>query len=453
MPQPYALTLTEAARLIRERKLSPVDLVEASLRRIERLDGAIEAWATIDRAGALSAAAELDQEARTRHFRGPLHGVPVGIKDIFYTAGLATEARSRALAGFVPDHDAEAVARLKRAGAVIMGKLATAEFALLDAPATRNPWNLEHTPGGSSSGPAAAVAARMCQAAIGSQTVGSTIRPAAYCGIVGMKPSFGRISRYGMLPLAPSLDHVGIFARSVADAAAMLQAMAGEDPRDSASRTAAAGDYIHAAAPPKRPPRIALMPKAFDDRAAEEMRTAVAGTVARLANAGAQLEAVEEPPSLGYAAANILIELCAEAAEVHRERFAEKKDLYGPKIRELVERGLETPAWEYIRALDVQRRVRSEIDRVLVRFDAILTPATPAAAPAGIDSTGDPSFNLLWSLSGHPVVSLPCALTSAGLPVSIQLTGAALEEDRLLSTSFWCEEVLAFAALPSAAPL
>jgi aspartyl-tRNA(Asn)/glutamyl-tRNA(Gln) amidotransferase subunit A len=453
IPQPYALTLTEAAHLVRERKLSPVELVDASLARIDRLDGAIKAWAAIDRTRARSAAAELDREAREGRFRGPLHGMPVGIKDIFYTAGLATEAGSKALAGFVPDFDAEAVARLKRAGAIILGKLVTTEFALLDPAATRNPWHLEHTPGGSSSGSGAAVAARMCFAAIGSQTVGSTIRPASYCGIVGMKPSYGRISRYGMVPLAPSLDHVGILARSVADAAAMLQALAGEDPRDFASRAVATDDYIHAAAQPAEPLRIALMPKAFDDRAAPAMRSAVAAAVARLADAGARIESVEEPPSFAYTAANTMLELCAEAAEVHRERFAEKKDLYGPKIREFVERGLDTPAWEYIRALEVQKRFRREVDRVFLRFDAILTPATPAAAPAGIGSTGDPSFNLPWSLSGHPVVSLPCALAPSGLPIAIQLTGAALEEGRLLSVARWCEKVLAFDALPPAAPL
>jgi Asp-tRNA(Asn)/Glu-tRNA(Gln) amidotransferase A subunit family amidase len=453
MPQPYALTLTEAAGLIRERKLSSVELVDASLARIDRLDGPIKAWAAIDRIRARGAAAELDREAREGRFRGPLHGVPVGIKDIFYSAGLATEGGSKSLAGFVPDYDAEAVARLKRAGAIILGKLATTEFAFLDPAATRNPWNLEHTPGGSSSGSAAAVAARMCYAAIGSQTVGSTIRPAAYCGVVGMKPSYGRISRYGMLALAPSLDHVGIFARSVADAAAMLQAMAGEDPRDSASRPIAIDDYLHAAARPAEPLRIALMPKAFDDRAVAETRLAVGAAVARLGDAGARIESVEESPSFAYAAANTMLELCAEAAEVHRERFAEKKDLYGPKIREFVERGLDTPAWEYIRALEVQRRFRREVDHLFLRFDAILTPATPAAAPPGIDSTGDPSFNLPWSLSGHPVVALPCALAASGLPISIQLTGAALEEGRLLSVARWCEKILAFDALLLAAPL
>jgi len=453
MEDSCALTLTEAARLVRERKLSPVELVDASLARIDRLDDAIKAWAAIDRVRARAAAAELEREAGEGRFRGPLHGVPVGIKDIFYTAGLATEGGSKSLAGFVPDYDAEAVARLKGAGAIILGKLVTTEFALLDPAATRNPWNLEHTPGGSSSGSAAAVAARMCYAAIGSQTIGSTIRPASYCGIVGMKPSYGRIRRYGMLALAPSLDHVGIFTRSVADAAAMLDAMAGNDPRDPASLAVATDDYIHAAAQPALPLKIALMPNAFDDRAAEEMRSAVAAAVAKLAAAGARIETVKPPPTFAYIAANTTLELTAEAAEVHRERFAEKKDLYGPRIREFVERGLEMPAWEYMRAREVQRRFRREVEHVLAGYDAILTPATPAAAPAGIASTGDPSFNLPWTLSGHPVIALPCALAPSGLPMSIQLTGAALEEGRLLSVARWCEEVLSFEALPPAAPL
>ena len=445
----HALNLADAARLIRERKLSSEELVEASLDRIDRFDGSIKAWVAIDRERAMRAAVDLDRDARAGSFRGPLHGIPVGIKDIFYTAGLKTEAGSKVLAGFIPDYDAEAVARLKRAGAIILGKLATAEMAFADAPATRNPWNVEHTPGGSSSGSAAAVASRMCQAAIGSQTVGSVIRPASYCGIVGMKPTFGRISRYGMLPLAPSLDHVGIFARSVADAALMLQAMAGGDPRDPSSRAVAVGDYLSIASRPMAHPRIAVMPKAFDDHSDNQTRSAVAAAIGKLANAGAVIETVEEPPTFGLVAASALIEMGAEAAGVHRERFAEKKDLYGPKIREFIERGLNIPAWEYVRALEVQRRFRDEIDRLLLGFDAILTPATPAPAPAGIESTGDPSFNRPWSVSGHPVVSLPCALAPSGLPISIQLTGATLEEGPLLNLARWCEEVLGFAARPT----
>src|SRR5262249_36495628 len=254
MSDPNALMLLEAARLVRERTLSPVELVDAALARINRLDGAIKAWALVDRAGARAAAAELEREARAGRFRGPLHGVTVGIKDIFYTAGLPTQAGSKSMAGFIPDYDAEAVARLKRAGAIVLGKTVTTEFALLDPADTRNPWNLEHTPGGSSSGSAAAVAARMCHAAIGSQTVGSTIRPSSYCGVVGMKPGYGRISRYGMIPLAPSLDHVGILARSVADAAAILDVMAGGGAGAPRGRALSGGGVCAAPGPTTRWP-------------------------------------------------------------------------------------------------------------------------------------------------------------------------------------------------------
>ncbi len=452
MTQACALTLIDAARRIREGRISVVELVEESLARIDRMDGAIRAWVAIDRDAVRSAAVELDREARAGRLRGPLHGVPVGIKDIFYTAGLATEAGSKVLAGFAPDYDAEAVARLRRAGAIILGKLATAEFAFADAPATRNPWNLGHTPGGSSSGSAAAVAARMCQAAIGSQTIGSTIRPASYCGIVGMKPSFGLISRYGMLPLAPSLDHVGIFARSVADAAVMLQAMAGTDPRDPGSRAAPVDDYLSAVLQAAKTPRIALIP-AFDDFADDATRAAIADAVGRFTRAGARIEAVAELPGLAETETNALTILSAEAAASHRDRFAKKKDLYRPKLREFLEHGLSMEAQEYVQALEAQGRFRDEVDRVLARVDAILTPATPAPAPAGIESTGDPSLTRPWSLSGHPVVSIPCALTVSGLPIAIQLTGKMFGEGRLLKVARWCEKVVGFDAAPAAAPL
>lgn len=453
MALPYEFTLTEAVRLIREGELTALDLVESALARIDRLDGELKAWVALDRELARRGAAELDAEARDGRIRGPLHGAPVGVKDIFYTAWLKTEGGSRALAGFVPDYDAEAVARLRRAGAIILGKTATTEFALLDPAETRNPWNPEHTPGGSSSGSAAAVASRMCQAAIGSQTVGSTIRPAAYCGIVGIKPSFGLISRYGMLAAAPSLDHVGIMARSVADGAAMLQAMAGADFRDPASAAIAAADYLGVAAAATNPPRLAMMPDVFDERAAPETRAAVAAAVARLARAGAKVEAIDAPESFAALMDNIMLITTAEIAGVHRERFAEKADLYGPKIRDFVRRGLRLVAWEYIGALEVQRRVRRDVDRITRQFDAILSPATPAPAPADLASTGDASFNAPWSLSGHPVVGLPCGLAPSGLPIAIQLTGAMFEEAALLGVARWCEEALGFDAIPPAAPL
>src|SRR6266436_3112721 len=233
--EPCFMTLSEAARQIRRKELSPVELLESCLGMIDRLDPTIEAWVTLDREGASRQASALAHQARDGDFRGVLHGMPIGLKDIFYTAGMKTTAGHSAMADFVPEYDSAVAERLRQAGAIILGKTATTEFALMAPAPTRNPWNLAHTPGGSSSGSGAAVAARMCPAAIGSQTGGSTLRPSAYCGDAGLKPTYGRISAYGMIPLAPSTDHPGIIARPVSDLALMLQALAGHDSRDHTS--------------------------------------------------------------------------------------------------------------------------------------------------------------------------------------------------------------------------
>ena len=222
MPEPHELSVAEAAAQIREGTLSPVALVESLLARIDALDGDLQAWVTIDRDAVLSAAQQREAEVRQGDPLGLIHGVPVGLKDIFYTEGMLTACGSKVNADFVPDFDATSVAKIKAAGGIILGKAVTTEFASGDPSPTRNPWNLEHTPGGSSSGSCAAVAARMVPAALGSQTAGSTCRPAGYNGIVGMKATYGRISRYGVAPLSWSLDHVGILTRTVADAALML---------------------------------------------------------------------------------------------------------------------------------------------------------------------------------------------------------------------------------------
>jgi aspartyl-tRNA(Asn)/glutamyl-tRNA(Gln) amidotransferase subunit A len=228
--EPRTLNLSEAAAMIRQRQLSPVELVHSCLAIIDRLDPEVKAWVTIDREGALREARQLEAESRDGNFRGLLHGIPIGVKDIFYTAGMRTTGGHAPMANFVPDYDSAVVERLRHAGAIILGKTTTTELALLAPTATRNPWNLSHTPGGSSSGSGAAVAARMCPAAIGSQTGGSTLRPAAYCGVVGFKPTYGRVSAYGMIPLAYSTDHPGILARAVNDIVPILQVLAGYDP-------------------------------------------------------------------------------------------------------------------------------------------------------------------------------------------------------------------------------
>src|SRR5215471_9502835 len=237
MTVPYTLTIAAAAEQIRSRQLSPIDLVQSCLTRIDQLEPRLQAWVTVDRDGALAVARQCADDIQRGQYRGPLHGIPVALKDIFYTKGLKTTAGSPIYEHFVPDYDATSVQKLREAGAILLGKAQTTEFAATKPSPTRNPWNLEHTPGGSSSGSAAAVAASMCPAALGSQTYGSTIRPAAYCGCVGLKPTYGRVSAHGLFALCWNLDHVGLFTRTVRDAAILLYALAGDDPLDPACST------------------------------------------------------------------------------------------------------------------------------------------------------------------------------------------------------------------------
>src|SRR5499426_2965914 len=285
----HTLDAFDAARAIREKVLSPVDLVDALLERITRVDGRVQAWVLVDADGARAAARRAADEAARGVFRGPLHGVPFGVKDIFYSAGLRTEGGSRVMAGFVPDYDATSLARLRTAGAILLGKLHTTEFATSDPAPTRNPWNLACTPGGSSSGSAAAVAARMVPLALGSQTIGSNVRPASYCGLVGLKPTFGRISTRGVMPLSYTQDHVGLMARSVEDIALGLTVIAGHDPEDPSSSRAPVPDYL-AAITRRRAPRIGLVRQVFFERATEEVAGVTSAAVDRLARAGAIIE-------------------------------------------------------------------------------------------------------------------------------------------------------------------
>jgi len=447
--EPCLITLAEAARNIRNLELSPVELLESCLRMIDRLEPRIKAWVTLDRDGALRTARLLTDQARSGEFHGCLHGIPLGIKDIFYTAGMRTTAGHSAMADFVPEWDSAVVERLRRAGAIILGKTVTTEFALMAPGPTRNPWNLEHTPGGSSSGSGAAVAARMCPAAIGSQTGGSTIRPAAYCGVVGFKPTFGRISAFGMIPLAYSTDHPGIIAREVNDLAIMLQALAGYDARDHTSAMAPVGDYLNEIEGPVAQPLIALMTGDFIEKASDEIRAGVMMAGDRFARAGARVEQISPPPSLGELGTAFWTILTTEPAAYHQQALENRPGSFAPKTLEFLKKGLETPATKYLHALEVQRHFRREVAAILQRFDAILVPATNFTAPASLDSTGDPVFNNPWSMTGNPVVGLPVGLSTQGLPIAVQLVGASFAEGRLLAIARWCEHELEFDETPN----
>lgn len=444
----HTLTASELAARIRAGQVSPVEVVEAHLVQIERYDTSILAWVHVDRDGALAQARALEAEARGGRFRGPLHGVPVGIKDIFHVAGMVTAAGAGPFAHERPDADSAPAAFLRRAGAVILGKTATTEFAYSDPAPTRNPWNPEHTPGGSSSGSAAAVAARMIPLALGTQTIGSTLRPAAYCGIVGLKPTFGRISAAGVIPLAWSLDHVGIIARSVQDTALALSVLAGFDPADLYSAEVPAGDYLAGLDRPGSPPRLGIPRGLFAGRAGEEVTAHLDAVAALLRNNGALVEEVPPPPSAGEIHDAGQLVLRAEAAAYHGARFSQHADDYRPRIRALVESGLQIRAADFVRAQQVRRQFRLEVSPLFDRYDALVMPVAPTAAPRGLDSTGDPVLCAPWSFAGLPSIALPGGLSADGLPLAVQLACGAFQEDRLLRVARWCEVVLGFAAAP-----
>ena len=333
-----SLPAGRAATLIADRTLSPLDLLEACLARIAARDAEIRAWVRVDEAGARAVAREREAEARAGRLRGPLHGVPVGIKDIFHVAGMTTTSGAAPAYPVAATEDAAAVARLRAAGAIILGKAHTTEFAYFEPGPTRNPWNVAHTPGGSSSGSAAAVAARMAPLALGTQTVGSVLRPAAYCGVVGFKGTHGLISTEGVVPLAWSLDHVGVFARAVADVALTAGVLAGRP----------------LAGPTPRPPRLALASELID-RATPETAAAVRATVERLTRAGATIEEVKLPGSFAgvHAAGRGVLEV--EASAYHEELYRAHADAYRPRTRELIEGGLARPAVAYARAAVADR--------------------------------------------------------------------------------------------------
>ena len=446
MTQPYTLSIAAAAEQIRTGQLSPVDLVRSCLDRIGQLELQLKAWVTVDANAALSAAQGCETAIRQGHYRGPLHGIPVGIKDIFFTAGVKTTMGSPIYADFVPDYDATSVTRLKEAGAVIIGKAQTTEFAVLNPSPTHNPWNREHTPGGSSSGSAAAVAAAMCPGALGSQTYGSTIRPAAYCGCVGLKPSYGRISTYGVYPVAWSLDHVGIFARSVTDAALLLQALAGDDPHDPACVSVPVPDYGQAVrnSQSAHPPRLGLVREFFLERADQETRTHLETLVAQFADAGAQIEEIKMPASFKGAPEAAFQMLFAETAASHREVYAEHKARYSSTMQELIEKGQQLSAVDYVETRRHQQRFRYDLNAVCHTVDAVLTPSTPAPAPHGLSTTGDPTFNGPASFTGLPSLGLPSGLSTAGLPFGMQLMAGTFAEEKLLHVGKWCEQVLGF---------
>lgn len=443
------LSIVEAAAAIRRGSLTPCDLIAACLDRIDKYEPRVGAWVLVDHDGARRAAEKATQELADSRPLGPLHGIPLGIKDIVDVVGWPTRAGSALTSDAPASRQATVVERLEAAGAVVLGKTVTTEFACFDPPPTRNPWNADHTPGGSSSGSAAAVALGMCLGAIGSQTGGSINRPASYCGVAGCKPSFGRVSRAGVMPVSFHLDHVGPIARTAADCGLLLAAIAGPDARDPAcsERPAFELPEEQASWTPDHPPRLGIVRDYFFESAESETAELVEIALNSLFDAGATAHELSLPGYFDEVHAMHRRIMAAEAAEFHRVTFSAPREGYGPRMAELIDEGLAVTISQYQEALRHRLAFRNAMQRLLAGVDAILLPATPGPAP-DTSTTGDARFNSPWSHAGVPSISLPCGVSSAGLPVALQLIGEAWGEEWLLPVAAWCEKHLPPPALP-----
>lgn len=429
------ISLVEAARAIRGGQLTPLELLERCLEQIHRYEDAVHAWVVVDEAGARQTATERTREAAQGQWRGPLHGIPVGIKDIIDVQGFATRAGSPLYPAQAAAADAPLVAALRRAGAVILGKTVTVEFACFDPSPTRNPWNLAHTPGGSSSGSAAALAMGMCLGALGTQTGGSLVRPSTYCGVATCKPTFGKLSTEGIVPVSTSLDHAGPMARKVGDLALLLDCLLGvTTPRPLR---------------PWGPPRLGVLEQLVTTGADETMRQATESALEKLSSAGAEIQPVAVPPMFGDVLKMHRRIMAVEAAEYHREKFASHRAGYGPMITSLLDEGLAIPAVDYVAAKAWHREFRRQAATLLCGVDALIMPSTHTTAPATLATTGTPQFQAPWSLARLPVVSIPCGLAVDDMPAAVQLVGRMDDESHLLRMAAWCEQALAFDALPA----
>lgn len=439
---PCRLTVAELSQLLRDRKLSPVELTTLCLDRIERLNPILNAFVTVTADSALAQAREAEVEIQKGRRRGPLHGVPLALKDLFDTAGVRTTAASAVFSDRVPNQDCEVVRRLKRAGAVLLGKLNMHEFAyggsgvVSSFGPVRNPWSEEHIAGGSSSGSAAAVAAGMCYGALGTDTGGSIRLPAAYCGAVGLKPTYGRVSTRGVLPLSWSCDHVGPITRSVADAALVLQAIAGHDPEDPGSVDVPVTDYS-SALQQTEPLRVGIPRAHFYEELDPEIESAMAAAISQIGKMASDVREVELP------AASDTMVLRAEAYAYHFETVRKSPELYHPDTLRRIRSGEEISAMDYIRARRAIEEHRRSIRTLFESLDVLITPTTPVPATriaellANMENLRSREIVMLrntrpFNALGLPTISIPCGFTKMGLPIGMQITGAPWAEGMVL---------------------
>jgi Asp-tRNA(Asn)/Glu-tRNA(Gln) amidotransferase A subunit family amidase len=429
----------EAAVAIRRGDLSSEELTRALLERIAGRENAVQAFQWVDPARALELARRADRRLQSGEAVGPLHGIPVGVKDIIDTQGIPTTLGSPVFAGRVPDRSAAVVERFEAAGAFVLGKTVTSEFAFFTPGKTLNPWNPAHTPGGSSSGSAAAVAAGFVPAAIGTQTNGSVIRPAAFCGIVGYKPTAGLIPRSGIHPFSDSLDQVGVFGRSVPDVALMAAVLsrASDDGPVAGPRNAVISGEAAAA---HRPPRLAAVRSPVWGQADAYAQAHFVETVKRLRAAGADVVDQGLPSAFEEAHSLLRTIMFGEAARVFEELQRGCRERLSPPLNQLIDEGLRIPKPAIARALERRNDLLRMLDEFMQGMDGVVTPPATGEAPADLAWTGDPTFCTIWSLYGAPAVAVPTGSGPHGLPLGLQIVGPRFADDRTLSVARWCDE-------------
>lgn len=428
-----------------EDTLSATEWVRSLLSRIDQCEGRVRAWAQVDRRGALEAARTADRARAEGRSPGPLAGAPYGAKDIYDIKGLLREAGTPLYRGHVPDADAACIVRLRAAGVVALGKTVTTPFANSDPSATRNPWDLSRSPGGSSSGSAAAVAAGMVPVALGTQTTGSTLRPAAFCGVCALKPTYGRIPRTGIVKVSWTFDHVGLIARAAEDLARFLTVMSGPAAGDNGAPDVPVPDFVAASAP-RRPERVLVLKEDYLPQASPEVANRTLAAVSLLRGKGVGVEEGRLPIGQEEIHAAHAIVRAVDAACYHGEMFLENRDAYPPSTRKTVTTGFMVPAVHYVNALRLRARFTRAMESLHERYELVVLPTFDQLPPPWEASTGSPIFCEALTLSGQPAVTLPLGRGREGLPFGIQLGARRFGEVGLLAAARWCEEELGWRA-------
>ncbi|MHB1122033.1 MAG: amidase [Ramlibacter sp.] len=452
----HDLTMTEASRLIRSKKLSPVELTETYLARIDAFNGALHAYLRVLPERALAGARQAEAEIMKGHYRGPLHGIPVALKDIYNTRGIPTTGHSALYRDHVPAEDATAAALLAEAGTVLLGKLATWEFAIggtsfdLPWPPARNPWNTAHDPGGSSSGCGAAIAAGLAMGAMGTDTGGSIRGPAAWCGIAGLKPTYGYVSRRGILPLAFSMDHAGPMCWTSEDCALMMDALIRHDPLDRGSAAVAKPDFAASAGQDVKGLKIGVVRHFFetDAQVDPEIRGGIEAALAVLRELGCAVVDVSLSPLSWYGDVAALISR-PEAFAFHEETLKSSPELYGELARQRIMMGAFVRASDYINALRARATLIEELAQVFRTVDALITPTMPTMAPklgelGNMMSRSKPSFTRVFNVTGSPALSVCTGFSKLGLPLNMQIAGRPFQDDLVLRIGSAFEKVTAF---------